>query len=246
MNWNDLYRILHNFYGPIQWWAPDDVFEVVVGSILGQNTSWSSVEMAIANLKQAKKFSLKSLATADPELVEQLIRPSGYYHLKTKRLQNLLCFIYKKYKSLDKMFQTPLLELRDELLSINGIGPETADSILLYAGHLPVFVVDSYTKRILLRHNWVWQSEPVKPGKENKFAPIFADSPVIELTSRSSRAQYEAIWNSFMEQLEPHAPTMAQLHAYIIETAKQFCKKSKPQCEGCPLNQILLSIDNSK
>ena len=98
MNWNDLYRILHEYYGDIQWWSPEDKLEVVVGSILGQNTTWSSAEKAIDNLKQAKLFTIKKLATADPEVVEQLVRPSGYYHLKTIRLQNLMQFILKKYK----------------------------------------------------------------------------------------------------------------------------------------------------
>ncbi|MBR5710027.1 MAG: endonuclease III domain-containing protein [Thermoguttaceae bacterium] len=214
MNWNDLYRILHEYYGDIQWWSPEDKLEVVVGSILGQNTTWSSAEKAIDNLKQAKLFTIKKLATADPEVVEQLVRPSGYYHLKTIRLQNLMQFILKKYKTLDNMFKAPLEQLREELLAINGIGPESADSILLYAGALPSFVVDAYTKRIVLRHG---RDADIKPK------------------NKSSRAQYDALWNSFMEQLEPHAPTMAMLHAYIIETAKQFCHKSKPQCEGCPL-----------
>lgn len=214
MNWNDLYRILHDFYGEIQWWEPEDRFEVVVGSILGQNTTWSSVEKAIANLKAAKMFSLKKLASAQPEIVEQLIRPAGYYRLKTQRLQNLLKYILGKYKTLDKMFQASLETLREELLSINGIGPETADSILLYAGELPSFVVDAYTKRILSRHGWDAALEP---------------------KNKSARAQYDVIWDSFMEQLEPHAPTMAQLHAYIIETAKLFCHKSKMECESCPL-----------
>ena len=214
MNWNDLYRILHEYYGDIQWWSPEDKLEVVVGSILGQNTTWSSAEKAIDNLKQAKLFTIKKLATADPEVVEQLVRPSGYYHLKTIRLQNLMQFILKKYKTLDNMFKAPLEQLREELLAINGIGPESADSILLYAGALPSFVVDAYTKRIVLRHGWDADITP---------------------KNKSSRAQYDALWNSFMEQLEPHAPTMAMLHAYIIETAKQFCHKSKPQCEGCPL-----------
>ena len=214
MNWNDLYRILHEYYGDIQWWEPENKLEVVIGSILGQNTTWTSVEKAIANLKEAKLFTLKKLANAPAEVVEQLIRPSGYYHLKTIRLQNLLKHILEKYKTLDKMFLVPLEELREELLSLNGVGAETADSILLYAGALPSFVVDAYTKRIVSRHGW-----------DRDFRP----------KNKSSRAQYDAIWNSFMEQLEPSAATMAQLHAFIIETAKQFCHKSNPQCEGCPL-----------
>lgn len=218
MNWNEIYRVLKEYYGPIQWWAPDEAFEVVVGAVLTQNTSWQAVEKAIANLKQANRFSLQSLAGCPPEQMEQLIRPAGYYRIKTKRLQNLLRFINDRYGSLEKMFKTPMDTLRTELLEVNGIGPETADSILLYAGQMPSFVVDTYTRRILQRHNWMEKLNfPSQPGA----------------------AQYEAIRNSFMNDLEPHPGLMGEFHAFIVETAKEFCGKNKANCESCPLRRFL-------
>ena len=218
MNWNDIYRVLKAYYGPIQWWSPEEAFEVVVGAVLTQNTSWQAVEKAIANLKQAKQFTLKKLASCPPETLEELIRPAGYYRIKTKRLQNLLRFIVDQYGSLDKMFQAPMETLRAELLNVNGIGPETADSILLYAAQMPSFVVDTYTRRILQRHGWLEQ---------------------LNVPNQSSAASYEAIRSSFMNDLEPHAALMGEFHAFIVETAKEFCGKNTPQCENCPLRRYL-------
>ncbi len=126
-----------------------------MGAVLVQNTSWKNVHKAIANLRQAKLLEPQALFAVPLDELEELIRPAGYYRIKARRLRNLLELVVTRYQgSLEAMFQTPLHRLRQELLSVHGIGPETADSILLYAGNLPTFVVDTYTYRVFSRHGW--------------------------------------------------------------------------------------------
>src|ERR1700686_3944162 len=139
--------------GPMHWWPAKTPFEVIVGAILTQNTAWSNVERAIANLRRAQLFTPTALRRIPLARLAKLIRPSGYFRQKARKLKAFVCFLDGEYGgSLARMFRTPTLELRDRLLAVHGIGPETADSILLYAGRHPVFVVDAYTHRILERH----------------------------------------------------------------------------------------------
>jgi endonuclease-3 related protein len=203
-----IYERLLAHFGPQHWWPGDSAFEISVGAILTQNTNWSNAAKAIANLKKehvlnpAKLYGLGSRKTA------QLIRPSGYYRLKAKRLRNFLKLVMSTYGgSLIKMKRVALPALRCELLSINGIGPETADSILLYAFGKPVFVVDAYTKRIFERHNLI-----------------------------SERAAYDDVQAYCMERLPKNARLFNEFHALIVRLGKEHCFKNDPKCRTCPLH----------
>lgn len=145
-----------NHFGPQKWWPADSPFEVVVGAMLTQNTNWKNVARALQNLKDRDLLDPHALFELAPEELAELLRPAGYFRLKAGRLRNFLRWLIDRFDgSLDDMFELSLSSLRDELLTINGIGPETADSILLYAGQKPTFVVDTYTHRIAVRHGWV-------------------------------------------------------------------------------------------
>src|SRR5580698_10169746 len=147
------YNVLARAWGPQHWWPAQTRFEVIVGAYLTQNTAWTNVELALRGLRSAHLLSLNGIRRAPLATIEQLIRPSGYFRQKAQRLKTFVAFVDKRYGgSLTKMFSQPTNELRQELLGLNGIGPETADSILLYTGHHPIFVVDAYTRKILERH----------------------------------------------------------------------------------------------
>ncbi len=200
-------RMLQRF-GPRHWWPADSPLEVIVGAILTQNTAWTNVEKAIGNIKSAGALSVKRLLETPPEILSSWIRPSGYFNLKTKRLQAAMRFIEAAYGGdLEKMAREPLPSLRKRLLGVYGIGEETADSILLYALEKPVFVVDAYTRRILSRHDLINPS-----------------------------ASYREIQRLFMENLPQDARLFNEYHALIVETGKTCCRKS-PRCEACPLQQ---------
>ena len=206
-----MYGVLLRTYGPQRWWPGDTPFEVMVGAVLTQNTAWTNVEAAIANLKRERLLTPSRMYLAAPEKLAALIRPSGYYHIKTKRLRHLLAFVHDRYAgSLKKMFAADAEELRRELLAVNGIGPETADAILLYAGQKPYFVVDAYTERIFSRHGLI-----------------------------SLKADYHALQGLFMDNLPRDVQVYNEYHALIVRTGKEFCKKSIPFCNGCPLEQFL-------
>jgi endonuclease-3 related protein len=202
-----IYERLFAHFGPQHWWPGDSAFEIGVGAILTQNTNWSNVARAIANLKKehvlhpARLYALGSRKTA------QLIKPSGYYRLKTRRLRNFLQLILSAYGgSLTRMKHVALPELRLELLSVNGIGPETADSILLYAFDKPVFVVDAYTKRIFERHHLICEE-----------------------------ARYDDVQAYCMERLPKNARLFNEFHALIVRLGKEYCLKNNPKCRICPL-----------
>jgi endonuclease-3 related protein len=149
----NIYNTLYNHFGPRHWWPGDTPFEIAVGAILTQNTNWANVEKAILNLKKKKTLNVRALHKMPNAGLASLIRPAGYYNVKAKRLKNFLVFLADNYKgSMSRMKSSDPSVLRKELLAVNGIGPETADSILLYALEKPVFVIDAYTKRILQRH----------------------------------------------------------------------------------------------
>lgn len=202
-----IYRKLYLYFGPQHWWPADSKFEVMVGAILTQNTNWFNVEKAINNLRQHKLLAPDKLYRLPRQRLAALIKPTGYYNIKAKRLRAFLKFFIKTYQgNLRRMAKADMTILRQQLLSVNGIGPETADSILLYALNKPVFVVDAYTKRILSRHR------------------MFREA-----------VAYEEAQNLFMRSLKRDARLFNEYHALLVRLGKDFCLKNKPKCEICPL-----------
>jgi len=209
----DIYKRLFSVAGPQYWWPGDTPFEIIVGAILTQNINWGNVEKAIKNLKQAGVLSPKALNALSLTQLASLIKPAGYFNVKAGRLKNFMNFLFATYKgSLRAMARQDLPKLRQELLDVNGIGPETADSILLYAFQKPIFVVDAYTKRVLSRHGLV-----------------------------ESDAEYQGIQDLLMGSLKPDVQLFNEYHALIVHTGKYFCK-TKPQCEKCPLNKAVYYV----
>lgn len=205
-----IYEALYRHYGPRHWWPADTPFEVMVGAILTQNTAWKNVEKAILNLKKAQLLSPRALYKVPVSDLARLIRPAGYFNLKARRLGNFMRFLHERsYGHVQKMLEAPLARLRKELLEVNGIGKETADSILLYAAGKPIFVVDAYTKRVLTRHRFL-------RGDEG----------------------YDQIQALFLDLLPRKASLFNDYHAQIVEVGKDYCRKS-PRCEICPLKKYL-------
>jgi len=206
----EVFDRLYSYYGPRHWWPADSAFEVLVGAVLAQNTAWENVTKAIDRLRSEDLLEPHALYAVPLERLEELIRSAGYFRVKARRLHNLLEFLVERYDgSLEAMFRTALPELRESLLAVSGIGPETADSILLYAGGLPTFVVDAYTHRILARHGWI-----------------------------GFDADYYQIQSHFEGGLPQDVALFNEYHALIVEVGKRHCRK-QPRCEGCPLAELL-------
>jgi endonuclease-3 related protein len=194
----------------MHWWPAETPFEMMVGAILIQNTSWVNVEKAIQRLKDKKVLTANGIHGLSQPRLASLIRSSGYYRIKAARLKEFVSFLFKEYGGdLKRMKRKGLLELREELLGVNGIGLETADSILLYGFKKPIFVVDAYTRRILSRHG-----------------------------IGSEKASYETIQNLFMSHLHHDQRLFNEYHALIVHLGKSVCKKS-PECDICPLKGIM-------
>jgi endonuclease-3 related protein len=209
---DEYFNSLFTAFGPQHWWPGRTPFEVIVGAILTQNTSWTNVERAIANLRKARLLTPAAIEKAAPQKIEALIRASGYFRQKARKLKAFCAFLRFEYGgSLKKMFAQPTPALREKLLGVFGIGPETADSILLYAGAHPVFVVDAYTKRMMARHGWV---------KED--------------------AKYDDVRWMFERRFPGDAARFNEFHALIVRTGKKFCRTREPDCEACPLGRYLL------
>jgi endonuclease-3 related protein len=207
---DEIYRRLLAHFGPQHWWPGDTPLEIMVGAVLTQNTNWENVEKAIANLKGADLLELHRLAATSTGMLAELIRPSGYYNLKAVRLHNLLRAITAEHASLESFFAADLQALREQLLAVKGIGPETADSILLYAGGFPTFVIDAYTHRLLLRHGLI--------GEET---------------------DYYEMQELFLSALPEDVALFNEYHALIVRVGKEFCRKTKPRCDTCPLRELL-------
>lgn len=206
----ELYSRMRDHFGPTNWWPGDTRFEIAIGAILTQNTAWTNVEKAIENLKAAGMLRPRVLVSAPQEEVEAALRPSGYFRQKAHRVRLFSEHLIENYGgSMAHMARRPLAQLRPELLALHGIGPETADDILLYACDKPVFVVDAYTRRIMSRHGLV--------------------PPTI---------RYEDLRATFEDNLDPDVATWREYHGLIVFTGKDFCK-AKPQCAGCPLAPML-------
>jgi endonuclease-3 related protein len=202
----EMFDLLLRHFGPQHWWPGDKAIEMMIGAVLTQNTNWKNVEKALKNLKDLRVLSLAGIRSQATHELAEKIRPAGYYNVKAKRLKNLIDFIHDQYGGdLTSLLNADTLALREGLLSIKGIGPETADSILLYAADRPVFVIDTYTHRILLRHGMI-----------------------------EEQATYDELQAFFMDHLPDDVDLFNEFHALIVRTGKEFCRK-KPLCPGCPL-----------
>ena len=204
------YEKLFAQFGPQQWWPGYSRIETIVGAILTQNTSWKNVEKALANLKEHEALNLQRLYDAPEATLAKWIRPAGYFNVKAKRLKAFMALVVEHYRGdLDVLFQLETSELREVLLAVNGIGPETADCILLYAAERPVFVVDAYTRRFMSRHGWLGEA-----------------------------ATYDEVALLFQEQLPSDTALFNEYHALIVNLGKDLCRK-QPQCDPCPLRDML-------
>ncbi|MFQ5953115.1 MAG: endonuclease III domain-containing protein [Candidatus Omnitrophota bacterium] len=204
-----IYGLLENYFGDLGWWPADSAFEVIVGAILTQNTAWKNVEKAIARLKSERILSPGKIEKMSERSLSRFIRSSGYHRVKAARLKAISCFLLDECGSnLSRLKRKPPALLRKKLLKVKGVGPETADSILVYALEKPVFVVDAYTKRIFSRHG---------------------------LASKS--ASYDEVQSLVHENFPAKVRSLNQFHALLVETGKRFCKKKKALCKDCPLRK---------
>ncbi|MCG2762244.1 MAG: endonuclease III domain-containing protein [Candidatus Atribacteria bacterium] len=209
-----IYKSLYNYFGPLNWWPGDTPFEIMVGAILTQNTSWSNAEKAINNLKKENLLEPRKLYRINQEGLAQLVKPSGYYNIKAQRLKNFVNLFVNDFEgSAEKMFSGDGRELRKKLLKVNGIGPETADSILLYAGKKVFFVVDAYTKRIFSRHKLI-----------------------------SKDSTYYQIQEFFNQNLDRDVELFNEFHAQIVMLGKTICTSKNPDCAKCPID-FLTSVE---
>ena len=242
------YNTLYQAWGAQHWWPAETRFEVIVGAYLTQNTAWTNVERALASLRKAGLLSLEGIKSVRLSRLEQLIRSSGYFRQKATRLKNFVAFLDAQYGgSLDSMFTQPIEKLRAELLNLNGVGPETADSILLYAGNHPVFVVDAYTRRILDRHRilplgteyeevqnlFQHALEPTARGLE---ASSSQDAPALESGFRGAAHPPSAMSTATRTAL---VQVYNEMHGLIVGVGKTYCGKSHPKCDDCPLQRFL-------
>ncbi len=242
------YAVLYRAWGAQHWWPAETRFEVIAGAYLTQNTAWTNVERALQNLRRADVLRMEGITKIRLARLERLIRPSGYFRQKAKRLKTFIAFVDQQYAgSLDQMFSQPTDQLREQLLSLNVVGAETADSILLYAGNHPVFVVDAYTKRILDRHGIL----PTQ-SKYEDIRKFFESSlgPLAEKLEHQAAGAASSLAPGFRGAAHPPSPmstaqrtALAQvyneMHGLIVGIGKHFCGKSQPQCDKCPLQQFL-------
>jgi endonuclease-3 related protein len=210
----EIYQLLFERFGPQHWWPGQTQSEIIVGAILTQNTNWGNVEKAIANLKSAAVLSAEGLHRLEQTQLAELIRPAGYFNVKAKRLKNFLTWLFENYDGeLANLQHVDTEQLRAELLTVKGIGRETADSILLYALDRPIFVVDAYTARVVFRHQLL-----------------------------DPDADYEQLRELFESNLDEDLQMFNEYHALLVRVGKEFCKP-KPKCPGCPLEELPHTVD---
>jgi endonuclease-3 related protein len=210
----ELYQLLYERFGPQHWWPGQGMLEIAVGAILTQNTNWGNVEKAIANLKQTDCLSIEALSRLDDSELARLIRPAGYYNVKTKRLKNFIAWLVGSFGGeLSAVGQAQTETLREQLLAVKGIGPETADSILLYAFQKSIFVVDAYTARIASRHRLI-----------------------------EAGADYETLRRLFQDNLPPQTQLFNEYHALLVRCGKEYCRP-RPRCQNCPLERLPHDVD---
>jgi endonuclease-3 related protein len=205
-----IYKTLFKYYGPQHWWPGEIPFEIMIGAILTQNTSWRNVELAINNLKEKDLLTPQGINKMSIQRLRKLIRPAGFFNIKAERIRTFVGYFLKEYKgNIRKMQKEGTSFLREKILAIKGIGPETCDSILLYALEKPVFVVDAYTRRVFSRHNII-----------------------------SEEATYSEIQLVFEKNLKRDANLFNEFHALIVRLAKDKCKAKEYDCESCPLGLL--------
>jgi endonuclease III related protein len=206
-----IYKKLYRCFGPQNWWPGDTPFEIAVGAVLTQNTNWGNVEKAIHNLKKQGVLSAHGIHELSVKELASLIKPAGYFNVKAKRLRSFLDFLMNEcHGKMENMAREDLVQLRAKLLEIHGIGPETADSILLYALEKPVFVIDAYTKRVISRHGIM-----------------------------ASDRFYDEFQELFHASLKRDVHLYNEYHALFVRVGKTFCRRTKPLCEKCPLHDML-------
>jgi len=242
------YAVLYQEGGPQHWGPAETPVEMIVGAYLTQNTAWINVERALANLRNAHLLSVDGIRDVPHTELEQLIRPSGYFRQKAQRLKTFIAYLDQYYAgSLEQLFSEPTEKLRTELLNLNGVGPETADSILLYAGNHPVFVVDAYTRRIMARHeilpeNTTYEEirqlferalQPVAVEQEHHPMPL--DAP-LNSTRRGAAHPPSPVSAAHRTAL---AQVYNEMHGLIVGVGKNHCGKSHPKCDDCPLRGLL-------
>lgn len=254
-NLRQYYRALYRAWGAQHWWPAETRFEVIVGAYLTQNTAWTNVELALTNLRQAQILNLEGIRQVRVDRLERLIRSSGYFRQKAARLKIFVAFLDRKHGgSLDRFFAQPTDTVREELLGLKGVGPETADSILLYAGNHPVFVVDAYTRRILGRHGILsergddkvdydeirelFQRSLQAIGREPEQVPAEIAPPHTS-GIRGARHPPSAMSTAARTAL---AQVYTEMHGLIVGVGKHYCKKSQPRCDGCPLQKFLPGV----
>jgi endonuclease III related protein len=239
------YQVLYEAWGAQHWWPAETPFEVIAGAYLTQNTAWTNVERALANLRKAKLLSVEGIRGVKVTRLERLIRPSGYFRQKARRLKTFISFLDRQYDgSLERLFSQPTGKLREELLSLNGIGPETADSILLYAGNHPVFVVDAYTRRILDRHGILPEKsdyEEIRKLFQQSLEPLSRDTQGKAVERLTSGFRGAAHIPSAMSSARRTALVQVynEMHGLIVGVGKFYCGKSQPKCDACPLQPYL-------
>ena len=239
------YDTLFSAWGRQHWWPAQSRFEVIVGAYLTQNTSWTNVEKALGNLRRARRLTIRGIRNTPQPKLAQLIRSAGYFRQKARRLKTFVRFLDERYGgSLTLMFARPTAELRDELLALNGVGPETADSILLYAGNHPVFVVDAYTRRILERHQIASSAagyDEIRQLFEQALTGTPSPRQSLDGTSAATRPRGSSHPPSRVSTAKRTALVQVfnEMHGLIVGVGKNYCLKSQPQCEQCPLRKFL-------
>ncbi len=205
-----IYDLLYAHYEDTGWWPAETDEEIVIGAILTQNTNWKNVEKALANLRNLGSADFNTIRKLDTHALAMAVKPSGYFNQKSDRLKIFVSYVDTHYSGLLKeLFKLPLSDLRRNLLSIKGIGPETADDIILYAAEKPVFVIDAYTKIIISRH-------------------LLCQPDV----------KYDEIQILFHNAVKPDVEIYQNYHAMLVRLAKDYCTKKNPACETCPLNSL--------
>lgn len=238
-----IYRKLSCAWGPQHWWPAETAFEVIAGAILTQNTSWTNVERALSKLREAGVLSVEGIRGLAIGQLESLVRPSGYFRQKALRLKAFIAFLDEKHDgSLDVLLATPTQHLRNELLEQKGIGPETADSILLYAGHHPIFVVDAYTRRVLERHDSVAINAKYDEIRNLVEIALRREKPSPGVTHAKLEPQRPAAHPPSAISTAPRAPLAQvynEMHGLFVQLGKHYCHKKLPACMECPLGSML-------
>ena len=234
-----IYSTLFQARGRQHWWPAQSRFEVIVGAYLTQNTSWSNVEIAMRKLRSARMLTAKAIREIPMRKLEKLIRSSGYFRQKAARLKTFVKFLDHNYGgSIANMFAQPTNILREQLLLLNGVGPETADSILLYSGQRPIFVIDAYTRRIASRHEIAPENAPYEELR-TAFERALADATALVGSIDSPGAAAHPPSRMSLAPRSPSAQVLNDLHGLFVGVGKRYCLKSNPQCDDCPLKPLL-------